>query len=76
MDFEIFKGLIVGLGFGAIATATIQYFLKKRESANLSQRRDLEKRYRVVILLMYAAYDFKGNATALRMNRPDLRRCS
>jgi hypothetical protein len=31
-----------------------------------------EARYRVVILLMYAAADFEGNQTSLRINRPDL----
>jgi len=39
----------------------------------MSQRRDLEARYRVIILLMYAACDFPTNAAAMRIHRPDLK---
>lgn len=72
MESSLITGLVAGLGIGTVATATVQHFLKKRESAFLSQRQDLEKRYRVVILLMYAAYDFEGNKSTMRIQRPDL----
>ena len=65
-------GLLAGLGIGSVATAWIQHSLKLKETAFQSQRKDLEARYRVVILLMYAAYDFESNKTTLRINRPDL----
>jgi hypothetical protein len=60
------------LGIGSVSTAWIQYLIKRRETAYQSHRKDLEARYRVVILLVYAAFDFEGNKTALRINRPDL----
>ena len=66
-------GLIAGLGIGAIVTAMIQHSLKIKEISYQSLRQDLEKRYRVVILLMYAAFDFELNKAALRINRPDLK---
>lgn len=69
----LLTGLIAGLGIGAVITAMIQHFLKIKEISYQSQRQDLEKRYRVVILLMYAAFDFEANKTALRINRPDLK---
>lgn len=72
MESSLITGLVAGLGIGAVITATVQHFLKKRESAFFSQRQELEKRYRVIILLMYAAYDFEGNKTAMRIQRPDL----
>lgn len=65
-------GLIAGLGIGSAVTAYIQYSLKIRESTYQSQRQELEKRYRVIILLMYAAYDFESNKTSFRIQRPDL----
>lgn len=65
-------GLVAGLGIGSVLTAAIQHVLSKRSAVYESQRQDLEKRYRVIILLMYAAVDYDGNATALRINRPDL----
>jgi len=64
--------LLAGLGIGSVATAWIQHSLKLKESAYQSQRKDLEARYRVVILLMYAAFDYETNKTTLRINRPDL----
>jgi hypothetical protein len=66
-------GLVAGLGIGSAVTAYIQHFLKKRESAYQSQRQDLEKRYRVIILLMYAAFDYEKNKTSFRIQRPDLK---
>ena len=69
---KIIAALIAGLGIGSAATAWIQYLLKRKEAAYENQRRDLEARYRVVILLMYAAIDFEANKTAMRINRPDL----
>jgi hypothetical protein len=72
MDVNLITGLIAGLGIGSAATAWIQYWLRRRETAHQSQRKDLEARYRVVILLMYAAFDFECNKTSLRINRPDL----
>ncbi|TVZ37654.1 hypothetical protein P886_1996 [Alteromonadaceae bacterium 2753L.S.0a.02] len=65
--------LIIGLGVGSGLTALVQHFLKKQEAVFTSQRQDLEKRYRVIILLMYAAYDFEGNSSSLRINRSDLK---
>jgi len=65
--------LITGLGIGAVITSIAQHFIRKRELAYDSQRKELEARYRVVILLMYAASDFKGNEANLRINRPDLK---
>ncbi len=65
-------GLVAGLGIGTAITALVQHSLKRRESTYESQRKDLEARYRVVILLMYAAFDFAGNKTTIRIHRPDL----
>ena len=73
MDVGLITGLLAGLGIGSVSTAWIQHLLKRRETAYQSHRKDLEARYRVVILLMYAAFDFEGNQTALRINRPDLK---
>src|SRR6266567_423819 len=66
-------GLVAGLGIGSVITAQIQQALRIKEAAHESQRRDLEARYKVIILLMYAAYDFAGNETAMRIHRPDLK---
>lgn len=66
-------GLLAGLGIGSAITAYLQYLLKKRESVYQSQRQDLEKRYRVIILLMYAAYDFEKNKNSLQIHRPNLK---
>jgi hypothetical protein len=68
----LITGLAYGLGIGAVVTALIQYALKRKEAAYDSQRKDLEARYRVVILLMYAAVDFEVNRASFRINRPDL----
>jgi len=65
-------GLIAGLGIGTAVTAVIQHALKIKESSFQSQRQDLEKRYRVIILLMYASLEFNRNKTTLHINRPDL----
>ncbi len=72
MTTEIFLALITGLGIGSIVTASIQHILKRREATLESQQQDLEKRYRVIILLMYAAIDFDKNRPTLQKNRPDL----
>jgi hypothetical protein len=66
-------GLLAGLGIGSVVTAFIQYSLKVKEAAHQSQRKDLEARYKVIILLMYAAYDFTSNETTMRIHRPDLK---
>jgi hypothetical protein len=66
-------GLVAGLGIGSVVTALIQHTLKRREAAHQSQREALEARYKVIILLMYAAYDFKSNETAMRINRPNVK---
>jgi len=66
-------GLAAGLGIGSVITAQIQHALKLKEAAHQSQREALEARYKVVILLMYAAIDFAGNETAMRIHRPDLK---
>jgi hypothetical protein len=66
-------GLVAGLGVGSVLTALIQHNLKQKEVIIQSQRQDLEKRYKVLILLMYAAYDFSKNETILRIHRPDLK---
>jgi len=65
--------LLTGLGIGSGVTALAQHFLKRRENALDSQRQDLEKRYRVIILLMYAAFDFESNKISLRRHRPDIK---
>lgn len=65
-------GLLTGLGIGAAVTAYVQHLLKKQEYIYQSQREDLEKRYKVIILLMYAAFNFEENKTTLRIHRPDL----
>jgi len=65
--------LIAGLGIGTALTTLVQHLLKRKEATYDSQRKDLEARYRVVILLMYAASDFESNRTTLRINRPDLK---
>jgi len=66
-------GLISGLGIGSGVTSLIQYFLNKKQISLESQRKDLEARYRVIILLMYAVIDFKRNKTSLHKHRPDLK---
>ena len=65
-------GLLVGLGIGSLLTAWVQHSLKLKEAIRESQRKDLEARYRVIILLMYAAMNFEDNKSALRIHRPDL----
>lgn len=65
-------GLFTGLGIGSIVTALIQHLLQKRAAVLESQRQDLEKRYKVIILLMYAAFEFESNKSTLRIQRPDL----
>lgn len=65
--------LILGLGVGSAVTGLIQHLLKQKEAAFQSRRQELEKRYRVVILLMYAAFDFDSNKTSFRIQRPDLK---
>jgi hypothetical protein len=72
MDVNLITGLIAGPGIGSAATAWIQYLLRRRETAFQSHRKDLEARYRVVILLIYAAFDFDSNKASFRINRPDL----
>ena len=69
----LITGLVAGLGIGTALTALVQHLLKRKEAAHDSQRKDLEARYRVVILLMYAASDFESNRTTFRINRPDLK---
>jgi len=69
----LITGLIAGLGLGTAITALVQHSLERKRVTQESQRKDLEARYRVVVLLMYAAVDFEGNETALRINRPDLK---
>lgn len=69
---SLVTGLIAGLGIGTAVTALVQHSLKRKEATYESQRKDLEARYRVVILLMYAAFDFESNRTTFRINRPDL----
>lgn len=69
----LITGLVAGLGMGTALTALVQHLLKRKEAAHDSQRKDLEARYRVVILLMYAASDFESNRTTFRINRPDLK---
>jgi hypothetical protein len=66
-------GLLAGIGLGSVITAQVQHWLRIKETAHESQRRDLEARYKVIILLMYAAVDFTGNETAMRIHRPDLK---
>jgi len=70
---DLITGLVAGLGIGTALATLVQYWLKKREATYESQRKDLEARYRVVILLMYAAFDFESNRTTFRINRPDLK---
>ena len=67
------SGLLAGLGIGSVTTALMQHYLQKKTTAFESQREDLEKRYKVVILLMYAASNFEANSASLRINRPDLK---
>ena len=66
-------GLVAGLGIGSVLTALIQHNLKLKEAVRQSQRQDLEARYKVIILLMYAAHDFSSNETSMRIHRPDLK---
>lgn len=60
------------LGIGTALTALVQHSLRRRKAVQDSRRKDLEARYRVVILLMYAAVDFGANRAHLRIHRPDL----
>ncbi len=69
----LITGLVAGVGVGSVLTAAVQHVLKRSESAHESRRKDLEARYRVIVLLMYAAYDFKPNQTGLQIHRPDLK---
>jgi hypothetical protein len=66
------SGLIAGLGIGSGVTVWIQHSLKLKEAAYQSQRQELEKRYKVIIILMYTAFDFERNKKLLRIHRPDL----
>lgn len=70
---SLITGLVAGLGIGTVATAIAQHLLERQKTVRESQRKDLEARYRVVILLMYAALDFQINQASLRINRPDLK---
>jgi nucleoside-diphosphate-sugar epimerase len=70
---NLITGLVAGLGVGTAITALIQFLLERRKTAQESQRKELEARYRVVILLMHAAVDFEGNQSSLRTHRPDLK---
>ena len=72
MEYTLLS-LISGAGLGAVITAFVQYWLNRRETTLKSQRNDLEARYRVVILLMYAVVNFADNRASLRINRPDLK---
>jgi len=72
MEASNWVSLIIGLGLGSVVTGLIQYFIRRKEVAYQSRREELEKRYRVIILLMYAALEFKSNKAATRINRPDL----
>lgn len=69
----LITGLVSGIGVGSVITAGIQHLLKRKETSLESQRKDLEARYKVVILLMYAAVDFKTNEASMRIHRPDLK---
>jgi hypothetical protein len=66
-------GLVAGLGIGSVVTTLIQHGLKIKEAAHQSKRQALEARYKVIILLMYAAHDFVSNETTMRIQRPDLK---
>lgn len=66
-------GLLAGLGIGSVFTSFAQHFLKQKELDLKSRREDLERRYRVIILLMYAAQDFQSYETAIRIQRSDLK---
>jgi hypothetical protein len=69
---NLITGLVGGVGIGAVVTALVQYLLERNKSIRESQRKDLEARYRVVILLLYAAVDFEANREMLRTRRPEL----
>lgn len=69
---NLITGLVAGLGIGTAFTALVQYLLNRKEAAQVSWRKDLEARYKVVILLMYAAFDFENNRASLRKHRPEL----
>lgn len=68
----LITGLVSGIGVGSVVTAGIQYFIKRKETSLDSQRKDLEARYKVVILLMYGAFAFKKSEAFMRNYRPDL----
>lgn len=70
---SLITGLVSGLGIGTVFTAIVQHAIKQKEATQESLRKDLEARYRVVILLLYAAFDFESNRTTIRINRPDLK---
>jgi len=70
---SLITGLVAGLGIGTVSTAIAQHLLERQKATRESQRKELEARYRVVILLMYAALDFESNRAAFRINRPDLK---
>lgn len=72
MDIKIILTLLTGLGIGSALTTLVQHLLQKKNSVFESQRGDLEKRYKVIILLMYAAFEFEDNKAILRISRPDL----
>lgn len=70
---SLITGLVSGFGIGTVVTAIAQHFLERQKAVRESQRKDLEARYRVIILLMYAALNFQDNQAAFRINRPDLK---
>ena len=53
-------------------TAFVQHRLERNKVSHESQRKDLEVRCRVIILLLYAAVDFEANREMLRTHRPEL----
>ena len=69
---SLISGIVGGVGIGAVVTAFVQHRLERSKSAHESQRKDLEARYRVVILLLYAAVDFDANRKMLCSHRPEL----
>lgn len=65
--------ILTGAGTSAIVTSYLNFKFKTREAKFQSRHNELEKRYRVIILLMYAAYNFEDNKSFLRIQRPDLK---
>lgn len=65
--------VVAAFGLGAVLAALAQHFLQRRDKALDSRRQELEARYRVIPLLMYAVLYFEKSAATLSIHRPEMK---